>query len=124
MRGVFRTHFRDLLTRYPDLMVLEFRSYLADFPHLREAEVTSCEGLVTECEVRDALKQVGLNKSPGLDSLPYQVYLRMSHMFVPILTMYSTIGLPKEPFLVALPRVWSYYRSYSDFVDTQLKKEQ
>ena len=46
----------------------------------------SCEGVVTECEVRDALKQVGLNKSPGLDGLPYEVYLRMPHMFVPILT--------------------------------------
>ena len=42
--------------------------------------------MVTECEVRDALKQVGLNKSPGLDGLPYEVYLRMSHVFVPILT--------------------------------------
>ena len=50
------------------------------------AEAASCEGVVTECEVRDALKQVGLNKSPGLDGLPYEVYLRMSHMFVPILT--------------------------------------
>ena len=64
----------------------EFRSYLADFPRLGAAEVASCEGVVTECEVRDALKQVGLNKSPGLDGLPYEVYLRMSHMFVPILT--------------------------------------
>ena len=42
--------------------------------------------MVTECEDRDALKQVGLNKSPGLDGLPYEVYWRMSHMFVPILT--------------------------------------
>ena len=42
--------------------------------------------MVTECEVRDVLKQVGLNNSPGLDGLPYEVYLRMSHMFVPILT--------------------------------------
>ena len=64
----------------------EFRSYLADFPHLGVAEAASCEGVVTECEVRDALKQVGLNKSPGLDGLPYEVYLRMSHMFVLILT--------------------------------------
>ena len=45
------------------------------------AEAASCEGVVTECEVRDALKQVGLNKSPGLDGLPYEEYL-----FVPILT--------------------------------------
>ena len=42
--------------------------------------------MVTECEVCDALKQVGLNKSPGLDGLPYEVYLRMLHMSVPILT--------------------------------------
>ena len=42
--------------------------------------------MVTECKVRDALKQVDLNKSPGVDGLPDEVYLRMSHMFVPILT--------------------------------------
>ena len=42
--------------------------------------------MITECEVRDALKQAGLNKSPGLDGLPYEVYLRLPHMFVPILT--------------------------------------
>ena len=32
------------------------------------------------------MKQVGLNKSPGLDGLLYEEYLRMSHMFAPILT--------------------------------------
>ena len=42
--------------------------------------------MVTECEVRDALKQVSLDKSPGLDGLPYEAYLKMSHMFFPILT--------------------------------------
>ena len=42
--------------------------------------------MVTECEVCDALKQVGLNKSPILNGLPYEVYLRLPHMFVPILT--------------------------------------
>ena len=70
----------------PDLPLREFRSYLADFPRLVAAEAASCEGVVIECEVRDALKQVGLNKSTGLDGLPYEVYLRMSHMFVSILT--------------------------------------
>ena len=86
MREVFWAHFRDRFARYPDLPVQEFRNYLADFPRLKEAKAASCEGLITECEVRNALKQVGLNKSPGLDGLPYEVYLRMSHMFVPILT--------------------------------------
>ena len=86
IRDAFRAHFRDRFARCTDLPLREFRSYLADFPHLGVAEAASCEGVVTECEVRDALKQVGLNKSPGLDGLPYEVYLRMSHMFVLILT--------------------------------------
>ena len=85
MRGVIRAHLHDRFARCPDLPVQEFRSYSSDFPRLQEAEAASCEGLVTEYEVRDVLKQVGFNKSPGLDGLPYEVYLRMSHMFVPIL---------------------------------------
>ena len=83
IRDAFRAHFRGRFARCTDLPIREFRSYLADFPRLGAA---GCEGVVTECEVRDALKQVGLNKSPGLDGLPYEVYLRISHMFVPILT--------------------------------------
>ena len=86
IREAFRAHFRGRFALCPELRLQEFRNYLADFPRLGEAEAASCEGVVMECEVRDALKQVGLNKSPGLDGLPYEVYLRMSHMFVPILT--------------------------------------
>ena len=86
IRESFRTHFQGCFARCPDLQVQEFCNYLADFPRLGEAEAASCEGMVTECEVHNALKQVGLNKSPGLDGLPYEVYLRMSHMFVSILT--------------------------------------
>ena len=70
MRETFRVHRRDRFARCPDLLVQEFRRYLSDFPRLQEAEAANCEGLVTECEVRDALEQVGLNKSPGLDGLP------------------------------------------------------
>ena len=86
IRDAFRAHFRDRFARCTDIPLREFRSYLADFPRLGVAEAASCEGVVTDCEVRDALKQIGLNKSPGLDGLPYEVYLRMSQMFVPILT--------------------------------------
>ena len=85
MRDAFWAHFRDRFVRCPDLPLQEFCSYLADFPHLWAAEEASCEGVVTECKVRDVLKQVSLNKSPGLDGLPHEVYLRLSHMFVPIL---------------------------------------
>ena len=83
IRDAFRVHFRDRFARCPDLPLPEFCNYLADFPLLG---VSSCEGVITEIEVRDALKQVGLNKSPGLDGLPNEVYLRLLHMFVPILT--------------------------------------
>jgi len=86
MREAFRAHFQERFTRLPNLQVLEMHYYLADFPHLREAKAASCEGRITDSEVQDALKQVGLNKAPGLDGLPYELYLRMSHIFVPILT--------------------------------------
>ena len=86
IREAFRTHFRDHFARCPDLQAQEFRDYLANLPRLGEAEAASCEGAVTECEIRSAMKQVGLNKSSGLDGLPYEVYLRMSHMFAPIQT--------------------------------------
>ena len=69
-----------------DLSLQEFCSHLADFPRLWVVEAASCEGVITECEVCNVLKQVGLSKLPGRDDLPYEVYLRLPHMFVPILT--------------------------------------
>ena len=59
MRDAFQAHFRDHFARCPDLPLQEFRRYLADFPRLGAA---SCEGVVTECEVRDALKQVFVSR--------------------------------------------------------------
>ena len=75
---------RTFVIALPAILISPFRSFAAISPTSPAA--ASCKGVVTVCEVRDALKQVGLNKSPGLDGLPYEVYLRMSHMFVPILT--------------------------------------
>ena len=86
MQDAFRAHFRDRFVGCPNLPVQDFCSYLANFPHLREAETAICEGVVTECGIHDAVKQVGHNKSPGLDGLPNEVYLRLPHIFVTILT--------------------------------------
>ena len=86
MCEAFQTHFCDRFSRCLDLPVQNFRSCLADFPRLQEAEAASCESLVTEYEVCDALKQVNLKKSPGLDDLPDEVF---------------------APVLVALQRAWS-----------------
>ena len=58
MHDAFRAHFRGRFAGCPDLPLQEFRSYLADFPRLGAAEEPSCEGVITECEVRNALKQV------------------------------------------------------------------
>ena len=66
MREAFGMHFRDRFALCPELPVQEFRSYFTDFLHLREAEVATCEGLVTECEVRDTLKLVGPINRPNL----------------------------------------------------------
>ena len=86
MCRAFWAHFHDHFARCPHLPVQEFCSNLTDFTRLQEVEEASCKGLVTEGEVHEGLKQVSLNKSLRLDGLPYQVYLEMLHMFVPILT--------------------------------------
>ena len=82
----FRAHFRDLLARFSDLLAHEFCSYLVDLLRFREAGAACCKGVITECEVHDALEQVGLNELLGIDGLPYEVYLRLLHMSGPILT--------------------------------------
>ena len=85
IRDAFRAHFRDRFACCTDLPFQEFRSYLADFPRLWAPEAAGYEGVITECEVRDVLEPCGLNKSPGLVGLPYEVYLRLLHKFVTIL---------------------------------------
>ena len=81
----FRQYFLKLFTREPGLSSSQFDTYLADFPHLSAMEAARCGGCITEDEVRKAINSVGSDKSPGLDGLPYEVYLKLSHMFVPLL---------------------------------------
>ena len=83
--------------------------------------------MVTECEVCDALKQVNLNKSPGLDGLPYEVYLTLPHMFVPILTDWFAQGAISgsvTKVVITLPKkggshVWEGLHDY--WQNTELK---
>ena len=82
IRDAFQAHFCNRFVRYPDLPLQKFCSYLADFPCFRATEAAGCEGVVTECEVRDTLKQVDLNKSPALDGLPYEMFLRLPSGYV------------------------------------------
>ena len=86
----FRDYFLQLCTREPGLSSAQFDAYLADFPRLEATEAAGCEGPITEVEIRQALRTVGTDKTPGIDGLPYEVYLRLSHMFVPLLaTIYN-----------------------------------
>ena len=74
---------RTFVIAFPAVLISRFRSfrsYLADFSYLGAAEAVGCEGVITECEDRDALKQVGLNKSSGLDGLPLFVLI-LTDMF-------------------------------------------
>ena len=81
----FREFFADLFSA-EDLTVSNFDSYLAGSPCLDEATAASCEGVVTEEEVKIAMSQVSNSTSPGLDGLPYEIYKSLSHLFIPILT--------------------------------------
>ena len=61
IRDAFRAHFCDRFARCPGFPLQEFCSHLADSPHFGATEAASCEGVITECEVRDVLEQVRLN---------------------------------------------------------------
>ena len=83
----FQQYFLKLFTREPGLSSAQFDTYLANFPCLSATEAAGCEGCITEDEVWKAMKSVGLDKSPGINGLPYEVYLRL---FVPLLaTIYN-----------------------------------
>ena len=87
---ILTTVFPEAFYQGAGLSSARFDTYLADFPHLSATEAARCEGCITEDEVRETLKLVRLDKSSEIYGLPYEVYLRLSHMFVPLLaTIYN-----------------------------------
>ena len=109
MCETFREYFRDRFARLPDFPIQVFHSYLADFLRLQDTKATGCKGLVTEFKVRDELKQVGLNKLQGLDGLLHEGYLRISQMFVPIMTDVFNQWFSQGAIPGSVLREWSYY---------------
>ena len=107
MHDAFQVHFRDRCAHCPDLQLQKFRSSHVDFTRRGAAEVAGCEGVVTECKFRDALKHVGLNKSPGFDCLPKCTWGCRTYLCL-FWWICSTIGSLREPTLVALSRAWSH----------------
>ena len=81
----FRSNFQELFTREPGLSTAQFDAYLSDFPRLEAAEADRCEGPITEDEVWRALSNAGTEKAPGIDGIPYEVYLKLSPIFVHLL---------------------------------------
>ena len=103
-------HFRGGVARCLDLTLQEFRSYFVDFSRLGAAKAACCEGFLTECKVCDALKPVGLKKSPRLDGLPYEVYLKLPHMFVPILAdMFNHWFAQEDRMVISMTRKKGLY---------------
>ena len=81
----FRDYFRKLFTRNSELSFAQFDAYLADFSRL-EATVAA-EFSELQRKVRQALKTVGTNKTLTINGLSYELYLRMSHVFLPLLVI-------------------------------------
>lgn len=83
--------FRDILSgafhQGAGLSPAQFDAYLAEFPCLEAAVASRCVGPISESEIWEAMKQVCLDKSPGLGGLRYEVYFRQSPVFVPLLAL-------------------------------------
>ena len=100
---ICKEYFLKLFTREPELSRAQSDTYLADFPRLSATEAAGCEGRIKE--IREALKSVGLDKSPGIEGLPYEVYLRLLPMFIPLQATIYDNWMRQVPYQNASPGV-------------------
>lgn len=63
------------------------------FPCLEATEAAGYKGRIIEEKIWEALKKVGKDKIPGIQGLPYEVYLRLSPRFVPLLKILFKLWL-------------------------------
>ena len=96
MCKAFQVHFHDCFAHCPDLLVQEFCSYLAARIWLMNVKSIMCWSRLASTNFQDLM--VYLTKCTW--SCCTYLYL--------FWWICSTIGLSREPSLVALPGVWSY----------------
>ena len=80
LKRVCHDFYKDLYTR-EDIDVEQARPFLDSVPKLPEECINLCEGFITYEEYWEAIKGMANNKSPGLDGLPKEFYLKFFPLF-------------------------------------------
>jgi exonuclease III len=74
--------YSELFTSQPiDESLLDY--FVHDLPTLKEEDKSICEGPITLTECEHAIKAMSAHKSPGLDGLPMEFYLRFFYLIGP-----------------------------------------
>ncbi|WP_347046857.1 hypothetical protein, partial [Escherichia coli] len=82
MCAEFQRHFADLYgARGGQEAEVNFTSYLDGMPRLSARDVEFCEMPITAKDIREALTSCTRERSPGLDGLPFELYIYMPDLF-------------------------------------------
>lgn len=78
---------------YKGLRPIEFATFLADFPRLEAIEAARFECQIPEEEILDAPETHRQIQDSGSCRLRYEVYLRETHQFAPLVVLFFTKSL-------------------------------